>query len=504
VLQTTTVGSDGTYKFEGLDPGVYQVREVNLANQINPITSQYAVTVASGKEYFATQAQLSAYTDGRTENGELLPGQEGVLSGDALSLVNTIDGSIHAFKFNDKNANGIYEPGLASPGNDVPMTNISFTLTYDSDANGSFETTIGSQLTDVNGYVAFSGLNPGAYKLTENFTGGGDWAATVNHDLPPLTAGDATSATENYSIITVASGKEYFATQAQLAATTLLPGQEAVLVGTGLTFGNHAIGACGLTPGFWQAWSKIWDGVAGNESRLQKNLINPGKIVPLPAPNDDLLLAFPQNFPKVAKHSAAATYVADLNQPGDLALADTADLINFGGDGRKDQLYIEWSDAQAIINPSKTSNPGDKLLDFTRFAAANLLNDVGVPDYVYPADLKADAYRWLAANAPKQELGDVNGDGIDDWVLMYNNQVGGFGSDGKFTVKASSSAWQSPAGSLPSGSDIYGAMANQFEGSCNLATSLDESRVMWGRHLNDYFSVSSVLPNTPGAYASLV
>ena len=81
------------------------------------------------------------------------------------------------------------------------------------------------------------------------------------------------STTENFSIITVASGKEYFATQAQLDATTLLPGQEAVLVGTGLTFGNHAIGACGLTPGFWQAWSKIWDGVGGNESRLQKNLI---------------------------------------------------------------------------------------------------------------------------------------------------------------------------------------------------------------------------------------
>ena len=169
-------------------------------------------------------------------------------------------------------------------------------------------------------------------------------------------------------------------------------------------------------------------------------------------------------------------------------------------------LVIEWDDAQEICQ--NTGTGPDKLRDFTRYAITTLLNDVGVPSFNAPSGLIDDITHWLIKSGGAK-LADANSDGsitsADCYVLDYNNSHEP-GKDGfSTTVKASSTAWQTGAPGIPSGSEIFATMNALTDGTSKCMV-VDSQQTLVTSVIDEgsYFGLLGVAPNNPDEYLHLM
>ncbi len=181
---SAVTGAGGTYTILGVTPGNWNVREVGQTGWTNsfPATS----------DIFGRFQPVIVPSDGSVSD---------------VDFGNYLQTSIHGYKFNDLNSNGVdnLEPRL-----------IGWTIVLvGTDGQGNPIST--STVTGVNGEYAFAGLAPGSYTVSEQGQAG--WIQT---------AGGAT-----FSLI---SGQEAVAYAGE--AGTLLPGQTEVIL-AGLAFGNR-------------------------------------------------------------------------------------------------------------------------------------------------------------------------------------------------------------------------------------------------------------------------
>ena len=180
VVDSTTTADDGTYSFS-LKPGTYTFQEVLKDDwyQSYPADSTYTETLVSG-----------------------IPSPDN-------DFGNYVNGSIHGFKFDDTNGDGVFN------GSDIPQVGVVFTLS----GNGITPIT---DSTDASGSFDFTNLKPGTYTVTETPPGA----------LPPY--------------------------------------QSEVVVGNQLTFGNFEQKVCALTPGFWSQHLWAWDGNPNTDGPVDK------------------------------------------------------------------------------------------------------------------------------------------------------------------------------------------------------------------------------------------
>ncbi len=181
---SAVTGPGGTYTITGVTPGTWKVREVG---QTGWTTSLPATSDVYGAYQLVTVPA----------NGSLV----------GVEFGNYEQTSIHGYKFNDLNGNGVdnSEPRLAG---------WTIVLVGTTGAGTAVSTTT---TTGADGQYSFTGLAPGTYTVSEqNQTG---WTQL---------AGGAT--------FTLTSGEEAVAYTGE--AGTLLPGQAEVLT-AGLAFGNH-------------------------------------------------------------------------------------------------------------------------------------------------------------------------------------------------------------------------------------------------------------------------
>jgi hypothetical protein len=144
ITQTTDMG--GEFWFTGLAPGNYTVTEQIPAGFVSSTGSVWTKAIRSRQEY--------AWQTGAAD---LQPGDLRVEIVDQdLIFGNYATGSVHGFKFNDIDGNGIYNPAV-----DTPMSGVSFRLTG---PNGFSQTVISQVFT---GEYWFTNLRPGTYVLTE-------------------------------------------------------------------------------------------------------------------------------------------------------------------------------------------------------------------------------------------------------------------------------------------------------------------------------------------------
>ena len=147
-----TSDANGDVDITGLNPGEYTVMEdlTGTGREASTATS-WTITVGSGQEFVAYEGQAGLSDDdiaaGKTEIvlDAQEEGQDGFGVPD-LAVGNYLDGSIHLFKYDDFNADGVYDP----LDGDSALEGIKFLLTG-----------------DINGDVDITGLNPGEYTITE-------------------------------------------------------------------------------------------------------------------------------------------------------------------------------------------------------------------------------------------------------------------------------------------------------------------------------------------------
>ncbi|MBR0872316.1 hypothetical protein JQ633_18265, partial [Bradyrhizobium tropiciagri] len=467
-FKTTTTAADGTWSFSGLDPGKYLVQEVLSGGYQSSDKTTIALTLASGESH-----GVDADT----------------------TFMNYVNGSIHGLKFNDLDADGKLD------GADSPMAGITIQLKGDVDGNGTIDTQ--TTTTDANGHFSFENLHPGTYTISELFTDGTNWGATVDHNNDGI--GDATTT------VTVLSGQEVVAVAGEAGQLDSLHTE--VNVGDALTFGNHQLGALGLTPGFWYNHEYVWDApISGSDTSNGKA---DGKGVSLAS---KLAAAGTITAPDIANllpNNPLAGGTSDVD--GD----NHKDLFFQGADGN---LVIQWDDAQETVGAANGTG-GDKLGDFVRYAVTTALNEVGVPNFNAPNGLLGDIADWLIKYGGVTKI-DTNNDGTTDtFVLKYNNKHEtdnpGNGQDGNVpkakdgvsgfgystSVKASSAAWQTgdPAHGVPSGSQIFADMNATTDGATgsNMLVSMNQSMVLMANDNGDYFGVLGVAPNTHDGYLHL-
>ena len=237
-ITSATTDATGQVWFLGLTPGVYMLQEdISIwdPNHIMPSpdpdgggpipggADKRTVTITSGKEL--------VWQDDAA--GMLLDGQEEELVDDGrLIFGNFIKGSIHAFGFEDMDADGNYEPPTDTPWPDaLPGKKIDLL-----DANGDF---ISSQTTDATGQVWFLGLTPGVYMLQEDIS---IWDPNHIMPSPDPDGGGPIPGGADKRTVTITSGKELV--WQDDAAGMLLDGQEEELVDDGrLIFGNFIKGS---------------------------------------------------------------------------------------------------------------------------------------------------------------------------------------------------------------------------------------------------------------------
>ncbi|MFM6671882.1 MAG: SdrD B-like domain-containing protein, partial [Dolichospermum sp.] len=133
---STVTDANGKYSFTNLGPGQYAIREVNQTGWIQTFpTTPYAVNLKAGEKL------------------------TGINFGNYFQF-----GSIQGSKWNDANANGIWEADEKALAG--------WTIYIDSNKNGQFDAGELSTVTDANGQYTFSNLGPGEYAIQEvNQTG---------------------------------------------------------------------------------------------------------------------------------------------------------------------------------------------------------------------------------------------------------------------------------------------------------------------------------------------
>jgi len=218
---TATTDESGYFEFTGLWPSVdgagpgtgYTITETVPAGYVATTATSFSHDLLSGEELVAFAGQAEPLGAGQTE----------LLIGPDLMFGNTVPGSIHGFKFEDVDGDGVYDEAV-----DMPLADVAFTLTgTDGQGNEITQTVI----TDASGYFDFTSLLPSVagagpgtgYTVTETVSTGhvATTATSFWHDL--------------------ASGEELVAFEGQ--ADPLGPGQTQVLIEAPLMFGNAVPGS---------------------------------------------------------------------------------------------------------------------------------------------------------------------------------------------------------------------------------------------------------------------
>jgi hypothetical protein len=191
---SAVTGPGGTFTITGVAPGTYKVREVGQTGWTNSFPG---TTDAFGPFQTVT-----------------VPA-DGAVSG--VNFGNFERTSIHGYKFNDLNDNGVDDSDPRQAGVTIVLTG----------TNGQGQAVSQSTTTGANGEYSFTPLAPGTYTVSEQVPAG--WTQT---------AGGTT--------FTLISGEEVVATAGE--AGTLLPGQTEVLT-AGLAFGDHQDTVVVIGPG---------------------------------------------------------------------------------------------------------------------------------------------------------------------------------------------------------------------------------------------------------------
>ncbi len=312
-------------------------------------------------------------------------------------------------------------------------------------------------------------------------------------------------------------------------------------------FGNRRIGECGWTPGKWAGgslndsvgrtgqWISVWDGIS-NDPRQLPQLSQRAQLA-----GDVLLVDSVRARQIVEKRTQGYAGATSGTSMPDLAIGVEGSLADWNADGKYDQLWYSGEDARTIINVGGLS--GDKYGDLSRKTVAYLLNVLGQPNYVAAPEMQGAIYNWLfyygyntannfktngatagqgrgilsSLGNPDNSAGDLAGNQDSDFVINYKTtgginafgigKAGGFGWDGKFSLKSSGAAWNGAAKSdtngdrvidyrdyftektgvikngvstvketrIYSGKWIFEVLSAQFDDACNLALSLDGS-----------------------------
>ncbi len=193
-------------------------------DQIMPSTHQEIVVyVGSGEELVWRQGAAMLDSNSPSVKYETLVGLGGETSevpdGRGLMFGNYVKGSIHGFKFEDYDGDGVYDA------NEAPFGGITFVLEKLSSPTDQSGTLIEATLTDKDGEFWLEGLVPGYYRLYEDFKGN------------PLV-----QTTENPPVFFVGSRQElvWKATRAMLPSDSL---RQEFVVGGPLTYGNAVTGS---------------------------------------------------------------------------------------------------------------------------------------------------------------------------------------------------------------------------------------------------------------------
>ena len=226
--------SDGEFDFTDLPPNVtgngqatgYTLVEMLPPGFVPTTSAQSFFDLVAGQEivYAAGASDVDPQdpNDPRTE----VVDQEG-----RLIFGNMVPGSIHGFKFEDINGNGIYEPNLG----EVPQADVQFTLTG---IDGRGETVEESMLTDSSGAFWFVDLWPSVNGSPTTENGVTATGYTVTETVPNgFTATTSTSRTFDLT-----SRQELVWESGQANIPPEDPRVE-VVVGEELMYGNTVLGS---------------------------------------------------------------------------------------------------------------------------------------------------------------------------------------------------------------------------------------------------------------------
>jgi len=215
-IQVTT-NDEGEYWFTGLWPGDYTVEEIVPDGWVAVTPTSVNVTVVSGIELVAKPGQAMLTPE------QIAAGYEEVID-ERLVFGNLEPGSIHGYKFNDLDGDGVESDPNGDGIPDEPrLPGVRIVLTGDVDGDGDIDE-IETNTSDPEGEFGFTDLYPGEYTVREEPPSG--WIAT----------------TPTSTTLTVNSGEELVAAAGQ---AQLPPGSTKVevVVGNELIFGNFELGS---------------------------------------------------------------------------------------------------------------------------------------------------------------------------------------------------------------------------------------------------------------------
>ncbi|MFL5341532.1 MAG: SdrD B-like domain-containing protein [Gemmataceae bacterium] len=210
VSATVTTGSDGSYKFNNLQPGTYQLAE---PGQPTKVINGRTVNYLDGKTHVGTIDGMptgTASTD-LISNIQITSGGSGSHSDGCSCDCSTppdcgvdfdfgeVYSELSGCVFLDLNANGKLEPNLGETG--LPGVTVTLTGADDNGANVSLIAT-----TDAQGNFDFVSLRPGTYQLSETQPAGltstintaGDVGGTVSGDVISHIVLDGCTTAGNY------------------------------------------------------------------------------------------------------------------------------------------------------------------------------------------------------------------------------------------------------------------------------------------------------------------
>lgn len=147
---SAVTGSNGYYKLDGLPGGTYTIREVGQSTWIASLTPSNVVLPVNGT--------VSAVNFGNYQNGK-----------------------ISGYKFNDKNADGVWDKNgldncLGNGDDEVPLSN--WQIFLDLDKDGTWDSGEPKTTTDANGFYKFENLKPSLYEVREIMQTG--WVRTTD------------------------------------------------------------------------------------------------------------------------------------------------------------------------------------------------------------------------------------------------------------------------------------------------------------------------------------